>query len=162
VLDSDNGPIKTGYRVIPISVTLVDADAKTLAREAPSSTAMATFDETVAIQPLKIQDDETPETYKKAKVKGTFLNLAPKGSDEAIMGTGRSAEISLGIERSDGSGGAGCGGARINAGEGFTAADPSKGKFCTTGGASCRTDDQCCSRTCIKSDDVFAGKCARQ
>ena len=150
---------QNGHRVIPLTVKLVDVSDKERASKSASSTAMAKFDETVTIPALKLSENGKAVTFTEAHVYGTFLNLAAKGSDQAIMGTGRTAKVVVNIGGEPGSALAGCGDSRINALQGFTAADPSKGNFCSIETASCRTDAQCCSRSCSAHATGTTGKC---
>jgi hypothetical protein len=120
---------------------------------------MAKFDEVVTILSLTLSENEKAVSFTKAHVYGSFVDMAAKGSDQAIMGSGRSAEIAVDLRGEPGSALAGCGGSRINALEGFTAADLPKGNFCTTDGASCRSIAQRCSRACSPRSTDTTGKC---
>ncbi|HEY1816024.1 MAG TPA: hypothetical protein VGG74_26940 [Kofleriaceae bacterium] len=155
-VDGEDDVPKNGNRSIKITVPLHTLDAKTTKQRTESATAMAEFDEMVPIDPITITSDQ-PTKFDKAHVYGTFLNLAPKGTDQAVMGTGRSAEIIVNLGEK-GEALAACGGSRINALEGFTGPDRSKGHFCNQDDADCTSDGDCCSHQC-SSQHHEIGKC---
>lgn len=149
-LDLRDGP-KNGRRVIKATVPLVKLSAAQVKASYDAATMAARGDTWIKIPPIKLDSGSYDKLHVTAKLEG----LAPKGTDRALMGTGRSGTV---IARLGGEDGAiQCSG-EIQAKE-FKGPDLSKGKFCSRAEASCTYDAQCCSKSCANDHEGALGHC---
>jgi hypothetical protein len=147
-IDEERGH-RNGPRTFHVSAPLVPLDAKTVKQQSDYATSMAKVSAKVPIAPITVSWDGEDQVFREALVTATFSNLDPQGEAQAMVGTGRSAEIhvSLGVIDPVNGAAAACGGSRINS-QSFQQNDFSKGQFCARSGSSCTWNEQCCSKSC--------------
>jgi hypothetical protein len=145
--DGESSTIKNGKRLIHVSVPIAELSHAQLKKQYDIATAAAEGTAAIPIDPIKIDVNEVTKKFSTLNVSVKLAKLSPKGTDRAIMGTGRTATIAVQLGSGDDVVRA-CGGANINSLKAFKEADRSKGHFCSQSESSCTFDDQCCSKSC--------------